>query len=148
MLSRVEYMWGEALKNARIVQILLFLLLFACVPICFAMADELLLSAQEAQTLIEQNKGNDKFVILDLRSPDEYRQGHIESARPMNYYATNFQRMVSLLDRDATILLYCQKGRQSTLALRAMTKLGFSRMYILDGGIAEWVKAGLPLAGP
>ena len=112
------------------------------------MADELLLSAQEAQGLIEQNKGNEKFIILDLRSADEYRQGHIEGARSVNYYATNFQRMVSLLDRDATILLYCQKGRQSTLALRAMTKLGFSRMYILDGGIAEWVRAGLPLTGP
>ena len=113
-----------------------------------AFADELLLTAQEAQALIEQNKGDDKFAILDLRSPDEYRQGHIEGARSVNYYATNFQRMVSLLDRDATILLYCQKGRQSTLALRAMTKLGFSRMYILDGGIDEWVRAGLPLAGP
>lgn len=113
-----------------------------------AFADELLLPALEAQSLIERNKDDDKFVILDLRSPDEYRQGHIEGARSVNYYATNFQRMVSLLDRDATILLYCQKGRQSTLAQRAMTKLGFSRMYILDGGIDEWVRAGLPLAGP
>ena len=121
---------------------------FVFVHVFCAFADELLLTAQEAQALIEQNKGDDKFAILDLRSPDEYRQGHIEGARSVNYYATNFQRMVSLLDRDATILLYCQKGRQSTLALRAMTKLGFSRMYILDGGIAEWVRAGLPRTGP
>lgn len=136
------------MKNAKFFKTLLFLSLFVIFHALCAFADELLLSAQEAQTLIEQNKGNDKFVILDLRSPDEYRQRHIEGARSVNYYATNFQRMVSLLDRDATILLYCQKGRQSTLALRAMTKLGFSRMYILDGGIDEWVRAGLPLAGP
>ncbi len=147
-MSFAEYTRGEALKNAKNFKILLFLSLYVFVHVFCAFADELLLPAQEAQALIEQNKGNDKFVILDLRSPDEYRQRHIEGARSVNYYATNFQRMVSLLDRDATILLYCQKGRQSTLALRAMTKLGFSRMYILDGGIDEWVRAGLPLAEP
>lgn len=147
-MSFAEYARGEALKNAKIFKILFFLSLFVFGHMFCAFADELLLTAQEAQSLIERNKDDDKFVILDLRSPDEYRQGHIEGARSMNYYATNFQRMVSLLDRDATILLYCQKGRQSTLALRAMTKLGFSRMYILDGGIAEWVRAGLPLTGP
>ncbi len=147
-MSFAEYARGEALKNAKNFKILLFLSLFVFVHMFCAFADELLLPAQEAQALIERNKGNDKFVILDLRSPDEYRQGHIKGARSVNYYATNFQRMVSLLDRDATILLYCQKGRQSTLALRAMTKLGFSRMYILDGGIDAWVRAGLPLPGP
>jgi len=106
------------------------------------------LSPSDAQKLIGENAGNPKFIILDVRTKDDYDQGHIEGAKLMNYYATNFLRMVSQLDPDATILIYCQKGRQSPQAFRALEKEGFSKLFILDGGLSEWVKAGLPLARP
>lgn len=117
---------------------------FFCV--CFAFAEQHMLSVHEVRDMLAQ--GKERIVVLDLRTKDEYEAGHIEGARSMNYYATNFQRQVSQLDPGAPVLLYCQKGRQSGLALRALDKLGFSRMYVLDGGIDEWVKAGLPLVRP
>jgi len=95
--------------------------------------------------MIAENAGNPKFILLDVRTKDDYDSGHIEGAKLMNYYATNFLRMASQLDRDATILIYCQKGRQSPQAFREFEKNGFSTLYILDGGISEWVNAGLPL---
>jgi len=52
---------------------------------------------------------------------------------------------VSSLDRNATILLYCQRGRQSPLALRALEKLRFVEVVLLDGGFHAWVEAGLPV---
>lgn len=127
-------------------QIYRFLILFLGVFFIFsglASANEHLLPPLEAQKLIEANRDNPKFIIIDLRSKDEFDNGHIEGAKLVHYYDTKFKRIISQLDRDMKILLYCQKGRQSPLALRALEKLRFSDMYILDGGFDEWVNAGL-----
>ncbi|MDY0274202.1 MAG: rhodanese-like domain-containing protein [Desulfomicrobium sp.] len=103
------------------------------------------LSVQEAQEMIQAHAGDPQFILLDVRAPELYEQGHIPGARLINYYATNFVRQVSQLDREATILLYCHHGRQSPLALRAMKKLRFKELYILDGGFTAWAEAGLPV---
>jgi len=99
----------------------------------------------EAQAMIERNAENKAFVLVDLRPRQEFDEGHIKGARQIDYYATNFTRIVSSLDRNATILLYCQRGRQSPLALRALEKLRFVEVVLLDGGFHAWVEAGLPV---
>lgn len=103
------------------------------------------LSPAQARQLIEDNRDNEKFIIVDLRARSEFDQGHIEGARLIHYYAVNFKRIVSQLDRDATILLYCQRGRQSPLAFRALERLRFTDVFILDGGVVAWTEAGYPL---
>jgi len=108
-------------------------------------ANEHLLSPLDAQKLIAENAGNPKFIILDVRTKDDYDKGHIEGAKLMNYYATNFLRLATQVDREATILIYCQKGRQSPQAYRTFEKNGYSSLYVLDGGISEWIAAGLPV---
>jgi rhodanese-related sulfurtransferase len=110
-----------------------------------AVAQEKALPPAEALALIERNAENATFVVVDLRTRAEFGAGHIEGARQIDYYATNFTRIVSALDRNATILLYCQRGRQSPLALRAFEKLRFAEVFILDGGFHAWVEAGLPV---
>lgn len=62
-----------------------------------AASDQHVLSPAAAQALIQDNKDNPKFIILDVRTKDEYDKGHIEGARSMNYYATNFVRMATQL---------------------------------------------------
>jgi rhodanese-related sulfurtransferase len=103
------------------------------------------LDPAEALQLMEERRGQPDFVIVDLRSREEFGQGHIEGARLIPYYAVNFTRIVSQLDRNATILLYCQRGRQSPLAFRALEKLRFTDVRILAGGVAAWTGAGYPL---
>ena len=128
----------------------LFLVSLIAMLFCIglAAAEQELLSVEEAHELVSQNSGNKNFIIIDLRTRDDYDQGHIGGAISMNYYATNFQRMASQLDRDALIFMYCQRGKQSPMALRDFKKMGFTQVRILDGGIAGWVAAGLPLAQP
>jgi phage shock protein E len=109
-----------------------------------AAADEHALAPLDAQKLIEENRDNAKFVIIDLRTQREFDQGHIEGAKQIHYYATNFMRVMSQMDRESTLFLYCQKGRQSPLAFRALQRLRFAQIFILDGGIEEWINAGLP----
>lgn len=112
---------------------------------CLALADDFNLSVSQAQEMITANADNPQFILIDVRAPELYEQAHIPGARLINYYATNFARLVSQLDREATILLYCQHGRQSPLARRAMNKLRFHKVYILEGGFTAWVKAGMPV---
>lgn len=108
-------------------------------------AEKSVLSPAQARQLIEDNRGSENFIVVDLRARSEFEQGHIEGARLIPYYAVNFNRIISQLDRDATILLYCQRGRQSPLAFRALDKLRFTDVFILDGGVTAWTEAGLPL---
>lgn len=109
-----------------------------------AAADEHALAPLDAQKLIEENRDNAGFVIIDLRTTREFNDGHIAGARQIHYYATNFMRIMSQIDRESTLLLYCQRGRQTPLAFRALQRLRFAQIYILDGGIEEWINAGLP----
>ncbi|MDO4768347.1 MAG: rhodanese-like domain-containing protein [Pseudomonadota bacterium] len=118
----------------------LLLLLPAAAP-----AQDAVLTVDQARRLMEENADNPRFVILDVRARELFEEGHIKGAVHMNYYATNFKRLVSRLDRNATILIYCQRGRQSPMARRVMEQLRFTDLHVLQGGVHAWQEAGQPL---
>jgi rhodanese-related sulfurtransferase len=108
-------------------------------------ADERILGPQAAHELIRQNKGRPDFVILDVRTPGEFRRGFIEGAILMDYYAPDFRERFAALDRNATIFVYCHSGGRSSDVLRLADTLGFARVFDLRGGIVAWAREGLPL---
>lgn len=107
--------------------------------------DERLLEPAAAVDLMSRNRNNPDFVILDVRTPGEFRQGFIEGAVLLDYYASDFRERFAQLDRDATIFMYCRSGNRSSHVLRMADELGFRRVYDLRGGILAWKEAGLPL---
>jgi rhodanese-related sulfurtransferase len=107
--------------------------------------DERILEPQAALELIEESKGRPDFMILDVRTPGEFRRGIIEGAILMDYYAPDFSERFAALDRDATIFVYCHSGGRSSDVLRLADKLGFKRVFDLRGGIVAWARQGLPL---
>ncbi len=107
--------------------------------------DTRLLEPDAAAELMRGNRGNPDFVILDVRTPEEFRQGSIEGAALLDYYAPDFRDRFAALDRDATIFTYCRSGNRSSHVLALADKLGFKQVYDLSGGIVAWKKAGLPL---
>ena len=119
---------------------LAFFLLAGCLQ-----EDERLLEPGAALTLMERNRGKSDFVILDVRTPGEFRQGFIEGAVLMNYYDTDFRQRFASLDRKATIFMYCRSGNRSSSVLALADELGFERVYDLRGGILAWKRAGLPI---
>jgi rhodanese-related sulfurtransferase len=92
----------------------------------------------KAQNLIEENSGNPDFVILDVRTPEEYAEGHIENAINMNFYEDAFPEELESLDMDKTYLIYCRSGGRSGSAFKMMKKLGFRNVYNMEGGILRW----------
>ncbi|PKN43154.1 MAG: rhodanese-like domain-containing protein [Deltaproteobacteria bacterium HGW-Deltaproteobacteria-18] len=107
--------------------------------------DERLLEPTAALELMRSNRNNAAFVILDVRTSGEFRQGYIEGAVLLDYHAADFRERFAELDRSATILMYCRSGNRSSHALRMADELGFERVYDLRGGILAWKEAGLPL---
>lgn len=94
--------------------------------------------ALEASKIIEANLENEDFVILDIRSPSEFKSGHILRALNINYYDSDFEAQLNELDKDKIYLLYCHSGGRSSNALRKMIKLEFKRVYHLKKGYNSW----------
>jgi rhodanese-related sulfurtransferase len=107
--------------------------------------DARLLEPQAARALLENNAGKSDFLILDVRTPEEFRQGYIRGAVLLDYHAPDFRERFAELDRAATIFLYCRSGNRSSSALELADRLGFGRVFELQGGIRAWTAAGLPL---
>jgi rhodanese-related sulfurtransferase len=101
------------------------------------------ITPEEASALIEENQGNPDFVIIDIRTPDEFAREHIENATNLDYSSDNFQDELDKLDKNKTYLIYCQNGAQSQSALDTMAKLNFAEVYSISGGLDQWKAEGL-----
>lgn len=99
---------------------------------------------KEAYALIVDNLSNPDFVIIDVRTPEEYASGHVEDAINMDFYAEDFDEQLNELDRDKIYLIYCRSGNRSGKALDKMEALGFRQVYNMLGGIANWERTNLP----
>ena len=102
------------------------------------------IAPKEAYTLILKNKDNQSFVILDVRTPIEFANGHIENAVNVDYYSETFKNALTRLDHNKTYLIYCRTARRSGHTLDLMKELGFREVYNIAGGITDWKEAGLP----
>ncbi len=98
----------------------------------------------EAFTLIRNNQNNPDFVIIDVRTPEEFADGHIEKAINIDFYAETFRDELDNLDKNQTYLIYCRSGNRSGNALDIMAKLNFREVYNMSGGIIRWDAGGLP----
>jgi rhodanese-related sulfurtransferase len=103
------------------------------------------ITAEEAFTLIQANQQNPDFVIIDVRTPEEFAQGHLENAANINYNSTDFSDEIKTLDKNRTYLIYCLSGARSSQALGLMAVLQFAEVYSISGGITAWQAAGLPV---
>jgi rhodanese-related sulfurtransferase len=128
------------------------LLAFAAAPAGFgiAFAGEIpevrTLSVDEGHALVEENRDNPDFVILDVRMESEFRAGHLENALNLDYYSESFKEDLGGLDKTKTYFVYCRSGNRSERAVEVMGGLGFADTYNLGGGYAQWMKMGYPVA--
>ena len=84
-------------------------------------------------------------ITLDVRTPGEYAEGHLEGAQLIDFQSGNFENEISSLDKNATYAVYCRSGNRSGQAVKVMHDAGFHNVYNLNGGVIDWANAGLPL---
>ncbi len=99
------------------------------------------LSATQAVRLMNQGA-----LVIDLRAKESYDAGHIGDARNVPMAELASQAEVLKKWRDKNVITYCDNGINGAGAARALIKLGFTKVFNLQGGLNAWVKDNMPLA--
>ena len=88
---------------------------------------------------------NDGAVLVDVRSVNQFKDGHIAGARnvPGDQVADGAKSLEKF--RDKTIITCCESGITSGSAARKLTELGFKQVFNLRGGLAAWRQDNLPV---
>ena len=90
------------------------------------------------QKTFEARMKEKNVVILDVRTPDEFKSGYIPGAINLDIYAADFQNRVLKLDKSKTYLVYCRSGARSSNAGSFMISNGFKQVHHLKGGMMGW----------
>jgi len=97
-------------------------------------------SANQTMTTQElQNKLNAKenFVLLDVRTQEEYNAGYIAGAILLPYDEINAKATIVLPNKEKEIVLYCRSGRRSAIAKKSLLDLGYQKVVDF-GGVKRW----------
>ncbi len=84
-----------------------------------------------------------KGVLIDVRTPLEYEEGHIEKSRNLDINSPEFMKEIDKIPRDQAIFVYCGIGVRSAKAANLLRKNGFKYVYDLDGGYEDLIKVGM-----
>ena len=99
------------------------------------------LSADQFKQYVD--KGD--MIIVDVRTPAEYAQGHIPGAINVDFNNPNFTLQLEEMDKSKNYLMHCLSGGRSAQALKIFKSIGFKNVGHLTNGIQEWEQKGYPI---
>ena len=82
------------------------------------------------------------YILVDVRTAEEYESGHIQDAKHFDFYSESFQKEILSLDKSSSIILYCRTQNRSTKTANYLKENGYKEITVLEGGITSWVKNG------
>ena len=82
--------------------------------------------------------------LIDVRTPEEFSQGHLENAKNINIMAEDFDAQVASLDKSKPVMVYCKSGGRSARASERLKELGFTTITDLEGGNTNWNSENKP----
>ena len=85
---------------------------------------------------------NTDYILVDVRTAEEYESGHIQDAVNFDFYSESFQNDILSLDNSESIVLYCRTQNRSTKTANYLKENGYKEITVLEGGITSWVKNG------
>ena len=85
-----------------------------------------------------------EIQLIDVRTPEEFSEGHIENAKNINIMGDDFDAQVAALDKTKPVMVYCKSGGRSAKASARLKELGFTTITDLEGGITNWNSENKP----
>lgn len=82
----------------------------------------------------------DTVQLIDVRTPAEFKQGHIKGALNIDVTDASFEKNLEQLNKNKPVYIYCRSGQRSNTAAKKMAQAGFDTLYDLKGGINNWDK--------
>lgn len=83
--------------------------------------------------------------LVDVRTPEEFSEGHLENAINIDVTADDFDAKVVGLDKEKPVMVYCKSGGRSAKASARLKELGFKNISDLEGGITNWTNEDKPV---
>tara|TARA_B000000532_G_C18812623_1_gene382211 strand:- start:402 stop:785 length:384 start_codon:yes stop_codon:yes gene_type:complete len=83
-----------------------------------------------------------EYILIDVRTQDEFDSGHINSAINLDFYSNTFKNDILSLPKNETIVLYCRTNNRSSKTATILQENGYRDILVIKGGITEWVKNG------
>ena len=120
----------------------------AAVPAASAPAPQVALPDMSQAALLEhQAKHADHLFVLDVRSPEEFREGHVPGAVNVPY--DQIAARIAEVPKDKDVVLYCRSGRRAGIAADVLAANGYTRLSHLEGDMPAWIAQGRPVVeGP
>ncbi|CAG4989176.1 Thiosulfate sulfurtransferase GlpE [Dyadobacter sp. CECT 9275] len=121
--------------------------------ILFSLFFILLIDCQ-AQTLLHTDAFKAKLTdnknaqLLDVRTPGEYKEGHLANAVNIDYKNEAFREKIALLDKSRPVFVYCLAGARSAAASKILKENGFKEIYDMQGGYLKWTSSGKLVEAP
>ncbi|WP_445720019.1 rhodanese-like domain-containing protein [Flavobacterium sp.] len=92
----------------------------------------------------EKKISEPEVQLVDVRTPEEFNEGHIENAVNINFMSDDFDANVANLDKEKPVMVYCKAGGRSAKAAARLKELGFKAITDLEGGISNWTSDNKP----
>jgi thioredoxin 1 len=99
------------------------------------------LSAKAFETKLKEVP---EATILDVRTPAEFSNGHLNNALNYDWNGSQFDQQIKTLDKSKPVFVYCLSGGRSSAAASKMRSDGFKAVYELEGGLMRWRSENLP----
>ena len=80
----------------------------------------------------------ENVILVDVRTPEEYSEGHLDRAVNINWYEADFTDQFDKIDKNETIYVYCKAGGRSAMAQEKLNAIGFKKVVNLEGGYDAW----------
>jgi rhodanese-related sulfurtransferase len=80
--------------------------------------------------------------LVDVRTPAEYKEGHLPNALNIDFFDPNFEVNIQQLDKTKPVIVYCQRGSRSAKCASQLIANGFVKIYDLDRGFSKWKSSG------
>lgn len=129
---------------AKLLANLLTLIIVLTMTACASKASDAVdvVSAPQFRQILDSDPD---VYLLDVRTPEEYAEGHIQGAHLLNWLdPEEFKADATHLDKSKTIMTYCRSGRRSLEAATYLTSQGY-KVIDLEGGIQAWEKDDFPI---
>jgi rhodanese-related sulfurtransferase len=91
---------------------------------------------------LKQLLATEHGVLLDVRTPEEFAEGHIPGAINIDFRNPGFSKALDTLDKNVQYEVYCRSGHRSGESADLMQQKGFKKIYDLEGGILNWEGKG------
>ena len=125
----------------KIKHFILFIVLLFISNIAMIAQNKIEINSKEAFTMLQKIN---KIVVLDVRTPGEFNDGHIKGAVNIDIHDPDALRKIDKLDHNTVYLVHCRTNHRSKIAADHMVQSGFKTVYQMMDGYMGWAANNLP----